>query len=112
MLQSNSQMFHSQLEAGIERKEKKTVNITLKNIVSPNQFQHIVWIYLYCNVMTVNIWKSYMWTAVEETNMEAILAVINTTYFHYHLSIVHDCEDRFQIYIRKTFNPQTVLSYK
>ena len=81
MLQSNSQMFHSQLEAGIERKEKKTVNITLKNIVSPNRFQHIVWIYLYCNVMTVNIWKSYMWTAVEETNMEAILAVINLLIF-------------------------------
>ena len=25
--------------------------------------------------MTVNIWKSYVWTAVEEKNMEAILAV-------------------------------------
>lgn len=54
MLQSNSQMSHSQLEAGIERKEKKTVNITLKNIVSLNQFQHIVWIYLYCKIIYVN----------------------------------------------------------
>ena len=29
-------------EIKCQRKEKKTVNITLKNIVSPNQFQHIV----------------------------------------------------------------------
>ena len=29
--------------------------------------------------MTVNIWKSYMCTAVEETNIEAIFAVMNTT---------------------------------
>ena len=29
--------------------------------------------------MTVNIWKSYMCTAVEETNIETILAVMNTT---------------------------------
>ena len=29
--------------------------------------------------MTEDVWKSYMWTAVEETNMEAILAGINTT---------------------------------
>ena len=29
--------------------------------------------------MTINIWKPYMCTAVEETNIEAILAVINTT---------------------------------
>ena len=28
--------------------------------------------------MTVNIWKSYTSTAVEETNIEVILAVINT----------------------------------
>ena len=30
--------------------------------------------------MTVNIWNSDMWTAVEEMNMEAILAVMNTTW--------------------------------
>ena len=29
--------------------------------------------------MAVNIWKSYMSTAVEETNIEAILAAMNTT---------------------------------
>ena len=29
--------------------------------------------------MTVNIWKSYVCTAVEETNTEVILAVIDTT---------------------------------
>ena len=29
--------------------------------------------------MTEDVWKSYMWTAVEEMNMEAILAGINTT---------------------------------
>ena len=29
--------------------------------------------------LTVNIWKSYMWIAVKETNMEAIFAVTNTT---------------------------------
>ena len=29
--------------------------------------------------MTINIWKPYMSTAVKETNIEAILAVINTT---------------------------------
>ena len=28
--------------------------------------------------MTVNIWKSYMSTAVEEMNIEAILAIMNT----------------------------------
>ena len=27
--------------------------------------------------MTVNKWKSYMWTAVEEMNMEAILAAMS-----------------------------------
>ena len=30
-------------------------------------------------IITVNIWKSYMYTPVEETNIEAILAVTNTT---------------------------------
>ena len=44
MLQSNSLVIHSQLEAGDERKKKTTVNITLKNSVSPNLFQRIVWI--------------------------------------------------------------------
>ena len=29
--------------------------------------------------MAVNIWKSYMRTAVKETNIELILAVMNTT---------------------------------
>ena len=29
--------------------------------------------------MIVNIWKSYMCTTVKETNIEAILAVMNTT---------------------------------
>ena len=29
--------------------------------------------------MNVNIWKSYMCTEVEETDIEAILAVMNTT---------------------------------
>ena len=29
--------------------------------------------------ITVNIWKSYTWTVVKETNMEAILAVMNAT---------------------------------
>ena len=29
--------------------------------------------------MAVNIWKSYVSTAVEETNLESILAVMNTT---------------------------------
>ena len=58
--------------------------------------------------MTVNIWMSYMWTAVEEANMEAMLAVIWTLimqftypifrpYFQYYLSSVHNCEDRFHI---------------
>ena len=30
-------------------------------------------------IMAVNIWKSYMCTAVKETNIELILAVMNTT---------------------------------
>ena len=30
-------------------------------------------------IITVNIWISYVWTAVEEMNMEAILAVLNST---------------------------------
>ena len=30
------------------------------------------------SMMTVNIWKSYMYIAVEETNIEATLAVMNT----------------------------------
>ena len=29
--------------------------------------------------MTVNIWKSYMWTVIEEMNMETILAVMNSS---------------------------------
>ena len=29
--------------------------------------------------MAVNIWKSYVCAAVEETNLESILAVMNTT---------------------------------
>ena len=29
--------------------------------------------------MTEDVWKSCMWTVVEETNMEAILPGINTT---------------------------------
>ena len=29
--------------------------------------------------MTVNIWKSHMWTVIEEMNMEMILAVMNIT---------------------------------
>ena len=29
--------------------------------------------------MAVNMWKSYVCTAVEETNIESILAVMNTT---------------------------------
>ena len=29
--------------------------------------------------MTVSIWKSYMWTVIEEMNMEMILAVMNIT---------------------------------
>ena len=46
MLQRNTLvMIHSQPEAGVERKKKTTVNITLKNSVSPNQFQRIVWLY-------------------------------------------------------------------
>ena len=28
--------------------------------------------------MTVNIWKSYMWTVDKEMNKEAIFAVMNT----------------------------------
>ena len=30
-------------------------------------------------ILAVNIWKSYMCTVVEETNIEAILAAMNTT---------------------------------
>ena len=30
-------------------------------------------------ILTVNIWKSYMCTGVEETKIEAILADMNTT---------------------------------
>ena len=30
--------------------------------------------------MTVNIWKSYMWTADKDVNIKAILAVMNTTW--------------------------------
>ena len=29
--------------------------------------------------MTVNIWKSFMWTEIEEMNMEAIITVMSTT---------------------------------
>ena len=29
--------------------------------------------------MAVNMWKSYVCTAVKETNIESILAVMNTT---------------------------------
>ena len=29
--------------------------------------------------MTVNIWKSYAWTADKEVNMKAIFAAMNTT---------------------------------
>ena len=32
-----------------------------------------------CAYITVNTWKSYTWTVVKETNMEAILAVMNAT---------------------------------
>ena len=42
-----------------------------------NKWSECMW-QKYC-VMTVNIWKSYLCTAVEETNVEAILAVMNTT---------------------------------
>ena len=45
MLQRNTLVIHSQPEAGVERKKKTTVNIALKNSVSPNQFQRIVWLY-------------------------------------------------------------------
>ena len=31
------------------------------------------------NYMTVNLWKSYMWTADKEMNTEAIFTGINTT---------------------------------
>ena len=30
--------------------------------------------------MTVNVWRSYMWTAYKEVNMKAIFAVMNTIY--------------------------------
>ena len=41
-------------------------------------------------IMTVNTWKSYMCTEVEETNyIELILAVMK-----HHFSSVHNCEDR------------------
>ena len=30
-------------------------------------------------ILTVNIWKSYLWTAGKETIMEVIFAVMNTT---------------------------------
>ena len=30
--------------------------------------------------MTVNIWKSYIWTVDKDVNMKAILAVLNTTW--------------------------------
>ena len=42
MLQRNTLVIHSQPEAGVERKKKTTVNITLKNSVSPNQFQRVL----------------------------------------------------------------------
>ena len=61
----------------------------------------------------VNVWKPYMWTVVEETNIEAIHTVMNTTqevvkirpknffrpYFHYYWSRVHNCEDCFHIHL-------------
>ena len=31
------------------------------------------------NILVVNIWKSYIWTAVKDVNIKAIFAVINTT---------------------------------
>ena len=40
----------------------------LQNIIKSKDFQ-----------MTVNIWKSYAWTADKEVNMKAIFAVMNTT---------------------------------
>ena len=48
------------------------IKIKCKKILSRIHHQHYY--------MTVNIWKSYMCTAVEEENMEAILAVMNTTW--------------------------------
>ena len=30
--------------------------------------------------MTVNLWKTYMWTADKEVNMKAIFAAMNTTW--------------------------------
>ena len=46
----------------------------LSLISSSNIFTHASNLSKY---MTVNKWKSYVWTAVEEMNMEAILAAMN-----------------------------------
>ena len=55
--------------------------------------------------MAINIWKSYMCTLVEETNIEAILAAMNTTELMVEIqawiffSSVHSCEDCFYIHV-------------
>ena len=59
-----------------------------------------------------------MWTADKEMNMEGISALMNTIwavakkffrpYFNYHLSSVHDCEDRFPIQIMPSLTVEVV----
>ena len=55
--------------------------------------------------MAINIWKSYMCTLVEEMNIEAILAAMNTTELMVEIqawiffSSVHSCEDCFYIHV-------------
>ena len=39
----------------------------------------VLWIRMKLITVSVSRWKSYMCTAIEETNIEAILAAINTT---------------------------------
>ena len=53
-------------------------------------------------LMTVNIWISYMWTVEKEMNLHEFISRTGLNffwrYFHYCLNSVHYCEDRFQIH--------------
>ena len=50
--------------------------------------------------MTVNIWKSYIWTAYKDVNMKAIITPINTTE-----AVVKIRSEKFQACTR--FEPMT-----
>ena len=66
-------------------------------------------------LMAVNIWISYMWTAEKEMNMDEFKSRKGLNffwrYFHYCLNSVHYCEDRFQIhtiYLRRRQNRKII----